>query len=728
MREQIRKERNRPMNRTWISIGVLLMTVTFVNGCLSVKEGILSTTVGEEQYFALLIADQVIGYNTYKVVETKTFNDREVAVVDAHTILKMQAPSGEEVTSDYATTTYYYDDFTPARYVLALSSGNQEHTIEVDFPGIDLPEGTYITDGNVFNHYVFLFRTLPLNRGQNIKVPLLMPQLSKDTPLQVSLSVKDELESVESDGTTHAALLVEARTEKLPFMQFWITEEGRLVKLAVPSQQFSMVAADAGVIARVKGIGRKMLMEKILAQKFAPSNVQFSFMTNVRFMKAEVDVTVLGETVDESSLNTARQAFKGTVTDNVVKGVFETRVSEYRGAGYSLPMAFDSSFESYLQAEPKIESDDPLIVAHAREITQNSDNAWQVVRNIADWVYKNIRYEITGAGAKQALTDGKGDCGPHALLAVALARAIGIPSRVVGGFASDGGRFGQHYWVENYMGSDGWIPSDPTVGEYGWIDATHIRLFSSQNAGIDVFTGIHVVEFVDRGRDTVTLGQKKLALSVGETWRYTFRLQGVEFASNEYEATSREEKDGLIFYNLRSKLQMDLSKIGASGNVSLDATLTVNDKAQPYIYSVTADVDSQKQTVEAKLKENTMHTVVVVGDKTHEKQIDLEPDTVLLANNMIGWFDLMYRTLPLETGASYNVNTYFPGNFLKLTITINVRAEMTTIEVGGKTYDVFVCDVPLLKEVDYVSEEGALVKIEVPAQKVEIERTTDGSM
>ena len=111
----------------------------------------------------------------------------------------------------------------------------------------------------------------------------------------------------------------------------------------------------------------------------------------------------------------------------------------------------------------------------------------------------------------------------------------------------------------------------------------------------------------------------------------------------------------------------------------------------------------------------------MVGDKTHEKELSLDPGTKLLENNMVCWFDLMYRSLLLKTGETYNISAFFPGNFLKLTITIKVKELMEEIIVNGKNYKVFVCDVPMLKEIDYVTEEGMLVKLEVPAQKLVVE-------
>ncbi len=70
----------------------------------------------------------------------------------------------------------------------------------------------------------------------------------------------------------------------------------------------------------------------------------------------------------------------------------------------------------------------------------------------------------------------KGDCSEHSQLFTALARAVGIPCRTVGGLIYLGDEFlefGLHAWNEVAIGGI-WVPVDPTWGQVA-IDATHIR-------------------------------------------------------------------------------------------------------------------------------------------------------------------------------------------------------------------------------------------------------------
>ena len=67
----------------------------------------------------------------------------------------------------------------------------------------------------------------------------------------------------------------------------------------------------------------------------------------------------------------------------------------------------------------------------------------------------------------------RGDCNEHAVLLAALARAAGIPARVVAGavYADDG--FYYHAWNELWLGA--WVSADAVFDQMP-ADATHVKL------------------------------------------------------------------------------------------------------------------------------------------------------------------------------------------------------------------------------------------------------------
>jgi transglutaminase-like putative cysteine protease len=124
-----------------------------------------------------------------------------------------------------------------------------------------------------------------------------------------------------------------------------------------------------------------------------------------------------------------------------------------------------------------IQSDNDEIINLAKDITEPARDRLEAVQLINRWVFKNIRIELSPdiSNAYQTLKTGRGDCGEHTALTIALLRAAGIPARGLGGLAyvpSEGG-FGYHAWVEAYVGK--WIQIDPTWGEEN-ADAANIAL------------------------------------------------------------------------------------------------------------------------------------------------------------------------------------------------------------------------------------------------------------
>ncbi len=130
----------------------------------------------------------------------------------------------------------------------------------------------------------------------------------------------------------------------------------------------------------------------------------------------------------------------------------------------------------YLASNEMVQCDDQRLVALARRIVAGETNSWRAAKLIVQWVYDNLKKvqsDPRPVSALEILDQRSGDCTEHAILAVALARAVGIPSRMVTGVAWTGDSFYYHAWVEMYCGQ--WVEMDPTWGEMT-ADAGHLRL------------------------------------------------------------------------------------------------------------------------------------------------------------------------------------------------------------------------------------------------------------
>jgi tetratricopeptide (TPR) repeat protein len=132
-----------------------------------------------------------------------------------------------------------------------------------------------------------------------------------------------------------------------------------------------------------------------------------------------------------------------------------------------------AELEPFLRPTKEIRSTDPTVVAQAREIAGEDHDGWSVARKLSDWTFKNLKWKrVDDADAAQTLATREADCLEFSQLFVAMARAVGLPARIVAGMAHGGGSFGGHAWVEVWVGD--WVELDPTWGT-NFVDATHIR-------------------------------------------------------------------------------------------------------------------------------------------------------------------------------------------------------------------------------------------------------------
>ena len=135
-----------------------------------------------------------------------------------------------------------------------------------------------------------------------------------------------------------------------------------------------------------------------------------------------------------------------------------------------------------LKPSNMIQSDDPKIVAMAREAAGEATDPWQVATALERYVNRLVTlkdFSTAFATAAEVAENPTGDCTEHAVLLAALARARGIPARLAIGLVYMQGSeaFGYHMWTEVYIG-DRWIAVDGTLGK-GGVGAAHLKLAHS---------------------------------------------------------------------------------------------------------------------------------------------------------------------------------------------------------------------------------------------------------
>lgn len=146
----------------------------------------------------------------------------------------------------------------------------------------------------------------------------------------------------------------------------------------------------------------------------------------------------------------------------------------------------DPALTRYIQ-ESGLINIDSNIRRTASDLARNEDDLFKVAVKIADWVNNNVQYNLSTLSEEAekestwVFENRQGVCTEISNLYISMLRSLGIPSRFVTGIAYTESElfesnWGLHGWVEVYFPNHGWVPFDPTYGQNGYVDATHISL------------------------------------------------------------------------------------------------------------------------------------------------------------------------------------------------------------------------------------------------------------
>ena len=156
--------------------------------------------------------------------------------------------------------------------------------------------------------------------------------------------------------------------------------------------------------------------------------------------------------------------------DLTILGVGSVHLSSPPSTIEEVPMGalqYDASADEFLSLTPMVH---PEMVADAAwDVAGKRAGLLEAVDSIVGWVYDNIAYiqgsTTVATTAEQVLQTRQGVCQDMTHLAMGMLRSLGIPVRYVSGLMS--GQVGEtHAWLEFLHPTQGWLPSDPTRGQF----------------------------------------------------------------------------------------------------------------------------------------------------------------------------------------------------------------------------------------------------------------------
>jgi hypothetical protein len=163
------------------------------------------------------------------------------------------------------------------------------------------------------------------------------------------------------------------------------------------------------------------------------------------------------------------------------------KTEELPTSGQTIGTEVPDDVRPYLLPTATIQADDAKILETARTIVGDETDAWAAAQKIGEWVTANVTPSLSEGllrSAREVLDNPRGECRSYSALYCGLARAAGIPCRVVAGAVYVGGmlgpesdrKFGFHAWDEVWVGR--WVAIDTAFqGPQGFcpVDATHLK-------------------------------------------------------------------------------------------------------------------------------------------------------------------------------------------------------------------------------------------------------------
>jgi hypothetical protein len=301
-----------------------------------------------------------------------------------------------------------------------------------------------------------------LSAGTTRQWAVFDPATMKNAPVTIAIGARE----VVTTGTRRPipAFKVEMSFSGLTTTA-WVTDTGEIVREESPMGLITIVEPQEQALAL--GVSSRMQEDMLEAAAIVPRMASRQRIVEPRDV-TRLRLRMIGVDLSHADVEGGGQSLDGEFVE----------LTDPRDLK---PGPAPADLDRYLQSEPFIESDSPEIKTEAERmvagVTGTRARAERLTREVNTLVEKKPTVSLPSA--LEVLRTKVGDCNEHTALFVALARSIGIPSRINVGLVYVRGAFYYHAWPEVYIdegkGQGLWLPVDPTFDQFP-ADATHVRL------------------------------------------------------------------------------------------------------------------------------------------------------------------------------------------------------------------------------------------------------------
>ena len=235
----------------------------------------------------------------------------------------------------------------------------------------------------------------------------------------------------------------------------WVNEKGVTVKASYPQMSMEVVLTErteATVMTSNDSLPTLDLNE-VSSVEVLGIYEQDSTSQKYTLRSELTDLTDLFPTTDYQQVS--------TTSEDEVEIATSDEATESEMSEQEIP-------ESYLAASALVNVEHTGIQAKVQELTKGLESDSEKLSAIHLFVNEHMSqksYSKAMASAADAYESQEGDCTEHACLLAAMARAVGIPTRMAAGFVAvpDGAAMflSYHMWNESYINGQ-WVPSDGT--------------------------------------------------------------------------------------------------------------------------------------------------------------------------------------------------------------------------------------------------------------------------
>lgn len=257
----------------------------------------------------------------------------------------------------------------------------------------------------------------------------------------------------------------------------WVNRNGTIFKVIYPSMKMEKILIELLDETKYNKVPE-------IAELSYNEPVSGNIPHNPRYIK-ELEIKIKNENIVE-----IKKELESSSIQRIIEVGNNFVILSIKSKDYSennLPLWSTSELnkkeERHLKNTIYSQSNDSEIITLANKLIKNEKNLFRVLQKINTFVFEylsfnpNRNFRIGLARPKEILALKSGDCTEYAILFASLARALGIPTKVIGGVIYDGKYFAYHMWVQVWCKNE-WIDVDPVFQQIG-VDATHIAFVSS---------------------------------------------------------------------------------------------------------------------------------------------------------------------------------------------------------------------------------------------------------